>query len=297
VSTFSVNAPDGREITAEVWGAPHGEPVFLLHGTPGSRFGPRPRVLVLHRLGIRLIAYDRPGYGGSDRLPGRRVIDAAEDVRAVADALGIDRFAVVGRSGGGPHALACAALLGERVTRVAVLVCLAPRNAEGLDWYAGMAASNVAEYTVAEAGRERLTARLEPYAAAIRADPASMIPSLDPELPVADRRVVADFGIRTMMMSNFAEAFKISGVGWIDDALAFISDWGFDPADIRVPVLLWHGALDVFSPVAHTLWLADRIRTARLVVEPAAAHFGAVAVLPEVLSWLLEGASGPRAAA
>src|SRR5215469_3490909 len=109
----------------ESWGAPKGRPVFLLHGTPGSRRGPRPRASVLYRLGVRLIGYDRPGYGASDRRPGRQVGDAAADVRAIADALGLDRFAVVGRSGGAPHALACAALLSGRVTRVAAMVGLA----------------------------------------------------------------------------------------------------------------------------------------------------------------------------
>src|ERR1039457_6640174 len=99
-----------RKLSVETLGAPEGKPVFLLHGTPGSRYGPRPRGIILYRLGIRLITYDRPGYSGSDRNRGRSVADAADDVAAIADALGIDRFSVVGRSGGGPHALACAAL-------------------------------------------------------------------------------------------------------------------------------------------------------------------------------------------
>ncbi|MCG6500466.1 alpha/beta fold hydrolase, partial [Kitasatospora sp. A2-31] len=135
-----VKAADGRALAVETVGDPRGRPVFLLHGTPGSRVGPHPRTSVLYRLGIRLVSFDRPGYGDSARLPGRRVSAAAADVRTIADELGIDRFAVLGRSGGGPHALACAALLPERVTRVALLVSLAPRNAAGLDWYGGRAA-------------------------------------------------------------------------------------------------------------------------------------------------------------
>ncbi|MEK8142527.1 alpha/beta hydrolase [Streptomyces sp. M10(2022)] len=117
---------DGRHLMVECQGDPQGRPVFLLHGMPGSRLGPAPRGMVLYQRNMQLIAYDRPGYGGSDRLPGRRVVDVVEDVRAIADSLGLDRFAVVGRSGGAPHALACAALMPERVTRTAALVGLAP---------------------------------------------------------------------------------------------------------------------------------------------------------------------------
>src|SRR5690606_26673026 len=123
--TRIVVTPDGRRLAVEQRGRPDGHPVFLLHGTPGSRLGPRPRASVLYRLGIRLITFDRPGYGGSDRMRGRRVADVAADVACIADALGLGAFAVVGRSGGAPHALACAALMPDRVTRVAALVGLA----------------------------------------------------------------------------------------------------------------------------------------------------------------------------
>ena len=284
--TTMVTARDGRRLAVEVWGAPDGVPVFLLHGTPGSRFGPRPREAFLHRAGVRLIAYDRPGYGESDRLDGRSVAHAAADVAAIADALGLDRFAVLGRSGGGPHALACAALLGRRVLRAAVLVGLAPRDADGLDWYAGMTQANVSAYLTAEAGPLALTSRIEVDAGIIRRDPVSNLPFQHPDLPESDRRVVADFGIRSMLVSNFAEALKTSGLGWVDDALSFITAWGFDPGEIDLPVLLWHGADDVFSPVGHTLWLAERIQKSTLVVKPGTAHFGAVTVIPQVLSWL-----------
>src|ERR1700726_2169775 len=131
---------DGRRLAASVYGDPEGLPVFLLHGTPGSRIGPTPRSAILHRLGVRLICFDRPGYGESDRLPRRRGPAGAGDGSALAHALGGGKFAVVGRSGGGPHALACAALLPERTTKAAVLVGLAPREAEGLDWLGGMTA-------------------------------------------------------------------------------------------------------------------------------------------------------------
>lgn len=277
---------DGRRLTFEERGKPEGIPIFMLHGTPGSRVGPRPRGSVLYRLGIRLITFDRPGYGGSTRLQGRSVGSVAGDVERIANHLGIERFAVIGRSGGGPHALACAALLPGRVTRVAALVSLAPPGAEGLDWFGGMTRSNVVEYMAALAGLNHLTQILTPAAHAIRSDPAHLISGLYEELSEADRRVVANPGIRAMLLENYAEALRDTAAGWIDDAIAFCSPWGFDPADITVPTLVWHGEKDRFSPADHSRWLASRIPTARMTVQPGAAHFGALNVLPDILPWL-----------
>lgn len=283
-----VRAPDGRHLTVERLGDPHGRPVFLLHGTPGSRLGPAPRGMVLYQRRMQLIAFDRPGYGGSDRLPGRSVADVAQDVGAIADALGIERFAVAGRSGGAPHALACAALLPGRVTRAAALVTLAPRDAVGLDWFDGMAASNVREYTSASDDPDGLAARLIPRSAEIRKNPVRLLDQLFSDLTDSDRRVVNDAGVRAMLLRNYQEALRTSPYGWIDDALAFSRPWGFDPADIRSPIMLWHGVKDVFSPVGHSRWLARRIPGATAVLEPAAAHFDALHALPRVLNWLLD---------
>ena len=283
---YTVRVADGRRLTTQMYGDPNGKPVFLLHGTPGSRLGPHPRSSVLHRLGVQLISFDRPGYGDSDRKEGRQVADVAADVQAIADAYNLRKFAVVGRSGGGPHALACAALLPERTTRAAVLVSIAPRGADGLDWFDGMAQSNVIAFTAASNGYAGIAAHTKPVADAIRANPASLIARLYTELPDPDKRVVADRGIRSMLVEAYAEAMRTSDYGWIDDALAFCSPWGFDPATVTVPVLLWHGANDVFSPASHARWLADRIPSATVVVQAGAAHFGALDVLPDILRWL-----------
>lgn len=282
-----VRTADGRRLRVEISGDPHGYPVFLLHGTPGSRVGPRPRAMYLHQRGARLISYDRPGYGGSDRKAGRRVADVVDDVSVVADALGLDRFAVAGRSGGAPHALACAALLPDRVTRAAALVGLAPRDAEGLDWFAGMAPSNVSEFRTAFTDPERFAARLIPRSAAIRSDPAKLLEELRLDLTDDDRMIVSDSTIRSMLLRTYLEALRTSPYGWIDDALALTGPWGFDPAQIDVPVLLWHGGKDVFSPASHSSWLAARIPRATAVLEPAAAHFAALRALPNALNWLL----------
>lgn len=294
--TCFVRSADGlRRLAVKVSGHPAGRPVFLLHGTPGSRLGPFPRGRVLYELGVRLITFDRPGYGRSDPLADRRVADVAADVAAIADKLGIPTFAVLGRSGGGPHALACAALLPGRVTRTAVLVGLAPLTAQGLDWFAGMADSNVSEYTAATAGRESLVASIGLAAREVKADPARLIAALFEEMPESDQGVVADAGIRAMLVRNYAEAVRITADGWYDDILAFVSVWGFEPCDIDVPVLLWHGENDRFSPVSHSLWLGQEIPGAVVVVKPGSAHFDALTVMPEVLSWLIRETAEQRA--
>jgi pimeloyl-ACP methyl ester carboxylesterase len=287
VNTFTVFSADGRQLAVNVSGDTRGEPVFYLHGTPGSRVGPRPTDQELRDRNVFLISFDRPGYGRSDRLESRIVADIAPDVEAIADSLGLDHFAVLGRSGGGPHALACAALLGGRVNRAAALVSLAPWNAVGLKWFGGMADSNVDAYTTAAADPEALGMRLVQAAAMIRADPTSHIAVLTPEMPEADRRILADASVRKVLAQNFFEGVRYSAEGWTDDVLAFCTDWGFDVSSIKVPVYLWHGGRDVFSPVSHTKWLLRRIPTAHAAFPPNRSHFGALEVVPDVLSWLV----------
>jgi pimeloyl-ACP methyl ester carboxylesterase len=302
-----VQAPDrDGKLAYEEWGDPKGYPVFLLHGTPGSRLGPRPRTFDLHKLGIRLIAYDRPGYGDSDRHPSRRVAHGANDVAAIADALDLEQYSVVGRSGGGPHALACAALNPDRVASAAAVVTVAPPDAEGLDWLVGMADSNVMTYSMMARHSPDLTqvgALLARNADAIRRNPSSLLSSLTGEMPDVDRLVVEDAGIRDLLLLNYLSAVgELNGweaeledppepAGWVDDLVSFREPWGFRPEDIEgVPVLLWHGEQDVFSPVSHFRWLADRIPGATAVLQPSAAHFAALPALPRILAWVRDSA-------
>ena len=286
-----VRTDDGRLLVAEEWGNPSGAPVVLFHGTPGTRLGTLLPGLAEQHPGFRFLAYDRPGYGESRRVPGRRVADAARDAAAVADAFGVERFAVVGRSGGGPHALACAALLPDRVRAAAVLVGLAPPDAAGLDWYASMTPFNVREYGLAHAhldGRDPggLERDLAARALAIRRDPERLLDDLRADLSPHDLPVVEDPRVREVLLRTYQEALRVSHHGWLDDCLAFVRPWGFDVAEVTVPVLLWHGLDDAFSPVAHTRWLAERIPGAEPVLVPDAGHFAAQLALPDVLHWL-----------
>ena len=287
----SVATDEGRVLTFDVSGDPDGCPVFLLHGTPGSRRGPKPRGIVLYRLGVRLICYDRPGYGGSGRHEHRSVRDAADDVQLIAGELGLDRFAVVGRSGGGPHALAVAAELSDRVSSTAVLVSLAPADAAGLDWYHGMNGSNIREYGDADKDAKALLESLTAATDEAQRDPRRFIALIQADLSAPDKRVVGDVTLRRLLLATYREALSQGPDGWIDDVLALRKPWGIDFARITSNVLLWHGADDRFSPADHTLWLGEQMPRAHVTIEPGIGHFGAVEVLPEVLSWVTQPAA------
>jgi len=292
-----VTTDDGRRLTVDVTGAPDGYPVFLLHGTPGSRNGPKPRGIVLYRLGLQLICYDRPGYGGSDRNEGRTVRDAADDVASIADKMGLNHFAVVGRSGGGPHALACAAVMSERVSSTAVLVSLAPSDAVGLDWYDGMNRQNVDEYGAADVDAQALQTNLAFWAKQAQQNPRHFIDLVESELSKPDERVVGDVVLRRLLFDTYAEGLRQGTAGWIDDILAFRKPWEIALSNISSRVLLWHGEDDRFSPVDHTRWLSQQIPQAQVEVQiqSGIGHFGAVEVLPEILSWVADGPRRVRA--
>ncbi|HEX3135681.1 MAG TPA: alpha/beta hydrolase [Planctomycetota bacterium] len=284
-----VEGPGGNRLAVEISGAPPGKhAVFLLHGTPGTLSGPRPRGIFLHRLGIRLISYNRPGYPGSDRQKYRSVADAAEDVKAIADHLDIREFSVIGRSGGAPHALACAAAssLHGRVKCVAALSGLAPYDAENLDWFHGMAESNRRAYRNVQDNLGALIRTLNQHAEQVRNNPESLLNTLWPEFTGSDKEAVGDIVLRKIIAQTHAEALRESTAGWVDDVLALGHSWGFSLSDITVPVLLWHGGDDVFSPVSHTVWLAQHIKSAELHLQEGTAHFGAVKALPEILGWV-----------
>ncbi|MDX3518280.1 alpha/beta hydrolase [Streptomyces scabiei] len=309
----TVKTPSGeRTIAYETWGDPNAHPVFLLHGTPGSRLGPRLRTFDLHKLGVRLIAYDRPGYGGSDRHRRRTVVDAAVDVSTIAEDLDLKKYSVVGRSGGAPHALACAARnIGSQVASVAALVSLAPPDADGdgLDWHKEMSESNVSTYELLDRHAPDVTelgALLARNAETIRRDPTVFLASLREEMPNVDRVIVEDAGIRQHLLRNYLSAVgraeqgeeesvdPRAPMGWVDDLVAFRTHWGFELKEIdgSVPVMLWHGERDVFAPVAHFHWLTKQIPSAKAVLQPSAAHFAALPALPQVLAWARDKAGG-----
>lgn len=287
----TVTAPDGRTLMFAEWGDPDGSPVFALHGTPGCRLNRHPDEDLVRATGARVITYDRAGYGGSDRLAGRAVVDCVPDVAAIADALDLDRFAVWGGSGGGPHALAVAAGLGDRVTRALCAVGVAPYDELGDDWFAGMDPENVKEFGWALEGEERLVAELERVDAEIRAsataDPAALLDQFD--LPEADRQVLGRPDFARVLRESLLEQSRNGIWGWVDDDLAFTRPWGFDPAAITVPTMITYGSSDVLVPPGHGEWLARTVPGAEVAINDLG-HLGDPdADLAARHTWLLGG--------
>jgi len=246
--------------------------VFWCHGAPSVGRPPEPLFPAAAENGLRWVSYDRPAYGGSSPNPGRNIASAAADVAAIADALGIGRFATLGHSGGGPHALACGALLPERVIAVVSMSAPAPIDAEDLDWFAGWTRSGMAEQHAALAGR----AALEAYLAS--AEP-------DPEAFTTDD-LVALAGRWSWVADVFGQAVKNGYEGVVDDSLAGAREWGFAPADVTVPVLVMHGAKDRMVPSAHGKWLAAHCPGAELLLVPDASHVTVLDSGPAALAWL-----------
>jgi pimeloyl-ACP methyl ester carboxylesterase len=264
---------DGRTLAYLERGAADGQPVFALHGTPGTRLTRPADETLPARHGVRWITYDRPGYGLSEPRPGRSVADAPEDIATIADALGLERFAVVGGSGGAPHALACGALLGDRVTRVGALVTPAPPDAENFDFYEGLADLNVREFNAALEGREAIEAFLQPYVDGIRVDVDGVIEQVLAELPEIDRERASKPEQRALMRESWTESVRQGSSGWADDDLAFAKPWGFDLQDVTVEVRVWQGELDVLTPRPHGEYVASRLPNGRFELFEGGGHF------------------------
>jgi pimeloyl-ACP methyl ester carboxylesterase len=277
VTETDLELSDGRRLHVYDTGAGDADAsltVFWHHGTPNLGEPPEPLLPTAAERGIRFVSYDRPGYGGSTPHPARDVASAAGDVSAIADALGIGRFAVMGHSGGGTHALACGALLQERLLGAGCISGLAPFDAEGLDWFAGMAASGAAELRAAEAGRRALEHLL-----------AST--DFDPEIfTAADHAALAGAWSWLGALAGRATARGLGGM--VDDDLAYVAPWGFDPGQISSPVLILQGGQDRIAPSAHGKWLARQIRSAELWLRPDDGHISVLNSGAAAMDWLLE---------
>jgi pimeloyl-ACP methyl ester carboxylesterase len=284
----TVRTPDGRTLAVEITGDPDGKPVMVHMGTPNSRrlYGPHQRDAA--ERGLRLISYDRPGYGGSSPHPGRTVADCTADVRAICAALHVDRLAMWGISGGGPHVLACAALLPDLVPAAASLASPAPYDAEGLDYYAGMGQANIDDtklfFTDEAAARAKMEADREEILGAKPGEVSEDVKTLlTPTDAAALTGELADY-----QAYSEHEGLELTGEGWWEDNCISLP-WGFDVADITIPVLVMHGREDMFVPFAHGQWLARHVPGA----EPRLLdHDGHLTLMqnrvPEVHAWLAE---------
>ncbi len=277
VHEFDIALPDSRTLHGYDTGG-DGVPVLWHHGTPNTGEPPRPLLALAAELGVRWVSFDRPGYGGSTAHPGRTIASVAADAAALADALHLDRFAAMGHSGGGPHALVCAALYPERVLGVVSVAGLAPLDAEGLDWFAGMGPTSYASLRAALGDVDSKRAHEEQNA----------------DAPI-------DFTARdwTALSGPWGWLGEVAGTGMasgldplIDDDIAYVTPWGADLSVVVAPVLLVHGSDDHVVPASHSTWLAAHIASAELWIADGESHISALAAehhgADDALRWLVD---------
>ena len=288
VQTRTIPAGGGRELCVEMAGEPDGKPVLVHAGEPMSRHLYGGWIADAQQKGIRLISYDRPGYGGSTARPGYTVASGADDVLAIAEALGHDRLAIWGISGGGPYALGCAALLPGVAVAVAAVASPGPYGVEGFDYFAGMGEANAEGlelfFSDPEASRLELSEDREKILAAA---PEQFVEAFESLLSTVDAEVMTGDLLRWLAASQ--QAAVAPGIqGWWDDGAAKMAGWGFDLRDIRVPVKIWHGRQDRFVPVQHGQWLAASIPGAEADIGESDGHLTMIGRVGEIHGWLLE---------
>ena len=285
---LTIGTADGRSLTVYDAGDPAGRPILFHPGTPSSGMPFDQHIGLARDQGVRLLSYDRAGYGDSTRNPDRAVADVVPDVEAMADALGLERFATWGLSGGGPHALATAAGLPDRVVAVVAAASIAPPDRPELDLTEGMGEGNIVEFGLAQQGEEALRPALERDFAGLRElDVQGLIEAMRPFLSDVDAAAL-DGELGAHMLDSFRRSLSRSVDGWVDDDLAFTRSWGFELESIQVPTLVVQGRQDLMVPWAHGEWLAHNLPSAEAWLREEEGHLTLfVNVVPQIHEWLL----------
>jgi pimeloyl-ACP methyl ester carboxylesterase len=287
--------PDGREIDVLTTGAEDGFPLVVHGGTPSGLVVDSKIAAAATDRGLRFVLTARPGYEGSTPRPGRRVRDVAADVAGALDALGAGEFVSIGMSGGGPHSLACAALLPGRCLAAASVAGVGPYLVDGLDFLAGMGPENVTEFGLALRGAQALTPYLEKEAVALRQVTGEQVAAaLGGLISAADAGVLTgEFAAE--LAASLRASVREGIAGWRDDDLAFTADWGFSLDALAGRAAIWQGDQDRMVPYAHGRWLAAHIPGARVHLEPGAGHLTmTVTAIDRILDDLLDLAGLPR---
>lgn len=289
-----ISLPDGRDLHVLLAGPDSGMPLVIHEGTPVGLVAYPPTVRAARERGLRIVMIARPGYEASTPRPGRAVSDVAADTAAVLDDLGADAFLTYGVSGGGPHALACAAKLPGRCLAAASVAGVAPYGAEGLDFLAGMGPENVEEFGRALGGSEELTPYLKAEAATFGTVTAGEVAAAFGGLVSEVDKDVLTGEYAATVAASLRAALRGGVAGWRDDDLAFTADWGFSLDEVSTPVAVWQGDQDRMVPYAHGEWLAARIPGARVHLMPGEGHLSlALTAIGDILDDLLDLAGLP----
>jgi len=278
--------PDGRVVAWAGWGDPAGQPLLLIHGTPGSRLASSPDEELYGRIGAHVVTFDRPGYGRSTRHFGRTVYSVADDALAVADELGWGRFSVLGVSGGGPHALAVGARAPELIHRLGIAVGATP--IEFVDPEDLIAINREAQRRIREEGRTSLEEFLAEPARQLSAEPGAALDAVMVDAPPVDREMLNQPAVRGVLVASTREAFTNGPHGWFDDAWALGTDWGFQLSDVQPPVYMWYGELDRNVPIGSVQTMATHLNVAQFELIEGAGHLGWLAEEQRLLETLLK---------
>lgn len=274
-----ITLPDGRKLGYAEYGVPTGSPMLFFHGSPGSSYIHADMTDIVARRGIRLIAVDRPGYGLSSLQPGRTMLDWPNDITALADALGLQRFAVIGFSGGSPYALACAFRLPNRVTKIALAGALAPQGVPGVT--EGMSPMVSGLYALAQSNPDELKNTF----AAVAPSPGALVEAMSASLPEWDKIEV------NKRMAEFETEYALTLLGGIDgvvtDFVLASKDWGFTPGSINAEVYLWSGSADHNTPPAMTHYLSMQLPNNRTFMLPDEGHLSLYVHWEEILERLV----------
>jgi len=287
VETKNIPVSSDREVCLESGGDLSGVPVLVHNGSPNSRHLYGPWLADAGRKGIRLMSYDRPGYGQSTTYPDHTVASGADDVRAIAESLGLSRLGVWGISGGGPYALACGALLGDLVVGVGAVASLAPYGQIGLDYFQGMGERNVEDIELFFADREAARRKgHEDWQEFMAASPEQLAEGLKSLLCPADAQMLTG-DLADWLVQSIHDGLAPGDQGWWDDGVSHLTDWGFQLSAIAIPTKVWHGRQDRFVPVQHGEWLAANIPDSEAEISDGDGHLTLIDRIGEVHDWLL----------
>jgi pimeloyl-ACP methyl ester carboxylesterase len=282
--TRTLRLHDGRRLAWTEWGDETGAPLVYLHGTPGSRYERHYDPNVYSEAGVRAIVPDRPGYGLSDRQPGRTLLDHAQDIAQLADHLGLGRFAMLGNSGGGPFAIACGYALPERVTAVGVMSGVGRLDLPGAKEHVPF--SDVVLYGMATYAPRVMDLSVRALAWLARARPDFVMERFAHSLSTSDRMQMARKELVELFQLVFTEAFRRGARATVEDYAIFRKPWGFALTDVELPVFFWHGAEDTMVTLGQAQMLATGLPNARLTVYPGEGHFLFPEHAPEILATL-----------
>jgi pimeloyl-ACP methyl ester carboxylesterase len=289
--TLTLQTADGRDLDVVLDGPEDGDVLVFHSGTPSGAVSFPFLTAPAAARGLRTVSWSRPGYGTSTSQPGRTVASVTADTDAVLRHLGAQSFLTVGWSGGGPHALACAALMPDRCSAAALVGGVAPYDASGVEWLSGMGAENLEEFAAAAAGATALEAFLGPARAGLQTVTGEGIAAGMGDLVDEVDRAVTQGELADWLAASMRRAVAVGTDGWRDDDLAFVTDWGFDMSSISVPVAVWQGEHDRMVPAAHARWLADVIPGATLHLDAAEGHISLMLRADEILDDLLAQAT------